>query len=183
LAGPAATARCQSEELVPLADDLAGEFEIVQGAGAPGVVVEDRLAEAGALGELDVAADGGAVDAGVAPGRGFLAGLDGGLTGGLEKGVQIGDDFAGVRRVGVVHAEDDAGDGEARIGGAADEGDGFEELAHALEGEEVGLHGDEDFAGGAEAVEGEEAERGGAVKEDDVETGSFGEAAGDHGLE
>lgn len=150
---------------VPFGDDGFAEFFVVECAGGPHGVLEDGLAEARAFGEFDVASDGWVVDAGAGPG-GF------GVALGFEEGFEVGDDFLGVRGLGVVHAEDDAGDAECGIDLVADEADGFEEFAHALQCEEVGLHGDDDFLCGGEGVECEEAEGRGAVEEDELVVGA-----------
>ncbi len=81
-----------------------------------------------------------------------------------------------LREVGavVVHGEENAFENEARIEGLADTVKGAHELGDALEGEVLGLHGDQEAVGGDERVQGEEIERGGAVEEDEGVVGADG---------
>lgn len=145
---------------VPLGDDRVGELLVVLRARAGGGVLEDGLAEGRALGEFDVAADRRLVDACAPPRLVCFGGL-------LEESRDVGDDLAGVLGCFFVGAEDDARDAESFVDSRGDHGDGLEEFAEALEGEEVCLHGDDDFAGGGECVEGEQAEGGRAIDEDE----------------
>ncbi len=165
---------------VPLGDDGVAKLLVVECAGGPEGVLEDRLPEAGALGQFDVAPDRRVIHASARPSCA-------GVTLGFEEVFEVGDDFLGVRGLGVVHAEDNTGDAEAGVDLFADEAHGFEQFAHTLEGEEVGLHGDDDFLGGGQCVEGEQAEGRGAVEEDELVVGAgaldgFGEALVASGL-
>jgi len=74
---------------IPLGGDRLAELLVVEGARRPHGVLEDRLPEAGAFGELDVAPDGWAIDPGAGP-CGAVVAL------GLEELLKVGDDFFGV---------------------------------------------------------------------------------------
>ena len=130
--------------------DFLGQCTIVGGAVARGFVGEDGEAEAGALGEFDVAANLGVEDAAVGPGEIFA-------FGGVDEAGEFVHDFAAELGLGIVHGEDDPADVKAGIHALVHELDGFEKLGDALEGEEVGLHGDDDFIGRGEGVDREEA--------------------------
>ena len=138
-----------------------GEDAVVGGAGGGGGVLEDGVAEGGGFGEFDVSADFGAEDDGVGDGVGGALGLG-------EEVFDFFGNFAGEFGGGFVLAEEDAGDVELGVEGLADHGDGVEEFFHALQGEELGLEGDDDFGGVGQGVEGEQTEGGGAVDEDEV---------------
>src|SRR5439155_1709209 len=68
----------------------------------------------------------------------------------------------------------DPGDGEVRVDLGADQLHGFEEFADPLQGQEVGLHRDDDLACCGEAVDREHAQRGRAVDEDEIEAPTQG---------
>ena len=150
-------------------EDFAGEGAVVDGAGRVGGVAEDGLAEAGGLGEADVAADARFEESDAAPGAATFAGF-------AEELLDVLADFGGQSRARFVHAEHDAGELQPIVEAVGDEADGFEQLAQAVEGEEVWLERKEDVVDGTEGVDREDAERRRAVDEDVVEVGGgFGE--------
>ena len=85
-----------------------------------------------------------------------------------EVAADLGRDLGGEVGAGVVHRQDDPLDREIRVQVVADEIDGRDELAQALEGVVLALDRDEDGVGGGERVHGQEPERGRAVEEDVV---------------
>ena len=65
----------------------------------------------------------------------------------------------------VVHGEQDAFDGDGGIEGRANPLEIGDELGDALEGEVLGLHGNDQGVGGDQSVEGQQVERGRAVQD------------------
>ena len=138
-----------------------GEAPVVFGSVAHGVVFVDCLAKAGGLSQFDVASDGGFEDAGL--GEQEVLGPDT-----IDIFVDVGQDFAGQGGAAVEHAEEEAAYAEPLIEALSDHFACFEELAHALEGEEMGLKRDQDVIGGNQGVERKQTERGWAIDEDVV---------------
>ena len=68
-----------------------------------------------------------------------------------------------------MHAQHHARDGEAGVDTLADHADGLEQLGHALQGQEVRLHGHDDLVGHGQGVDREQAEAGRAVQQHVVE--------------
>ena len=77
-------------------------------------------------------------------------------------------DLVGQLRAGVVHHQDDGADLERRVEVLLHEVDVAQQLAQALEGVVLALDRDEHLGGRRQAVDGEQAERGRAVDEDEV---------------
>jgi len=141
--------------------DVFRESRVVERAGTPRCVVEDRIAEARGFGELDVPPDRRTQHAAVPPRHVLVSSC-------IEEGIEIGDDFACERRVRLMHAEHDAGDAQVGVHRSADEAHGFEQLADALEREKMRLHRHEHFASQRERVQREQAEARRAVDQNDV---------------
>ena len=80
----------------------------------------------------------------------------------------LAQDLAAVQGAGVVHRGEDAVDLQARVEPVADLVDRLDEQGDAAQGEELALQRDDHAVRGGQRVDGEQAERGLAVDEDDV---------------
>jgi hypothetical protein len=155
-------------------EDFLGERVVVVGAGALGGVAEDRLLEAGSLGQADVAADARLEQMHVLPG--LLP-----ATGIAEESLHVRAHFRGEARPRLEQAEHHPGEAEAIVESATHEVDGLQQLAEAVQGEVVRLERQEHVVDRGERVDGEDAKGRRAVDEDRVErltiwrAGGFGE--------
>lgn len=131
-------------------DELAGDGHVGLGSDGCDVVEDDRLPEARGFGEPDVPGDDGLED--------FRP----------EIFARIGGDLPGEIEACVVHRQEDAVDGEVGVDAPLDHVDRAQELGESFEGVVLALEGDEDGVGGGEHVDRDEAERRGAVDEDEV---------------
>ena len=86
----------------------------------------------------------------------------------MQEGLQIAFDFLREPGVRLAHAEDDAGDTQAGIDAFADEGGRFQQFAQTVQGEKVRLQWDENFTGGAQRVQRQNAKRQGAIHQNEV---------------
>ncbi len=77
-------------------------------------------------------------------------------------------DLLGKPGAAVIHSQENAQDIQARIETAPDKGEGAQELAQAGKGIELALNWNHDIVGGGQAVDRQQAERGGAVNEDKI---------------
>ena len=138
-------------------EKLGGECFVGGGAEAGGLVFEDGLAVAGGFGEADAARDDGFEDD-------FA-----------EVGLDFGDDLRG-EVIAHEHGHEHAADGEVGIRAAvADLLDDLGDFAEAFEGEIFALERNEEFVGGGEGVRHQDAERGRAIEEDEIERGVVAE--------
>lgn len=131
--------------------DLLCQLNIALGAFGARVVGENRLAEAGRLGEF------------------YAAWNDGFENLVLKEFAKVGGDLA--REIGavVVHRQQDACDLDGVVKGFANPVDGIHELGNTFKGEELALNRYDRRIGCDEGVEGEEIEGGRAVDDDEVE--------------
>ena len=121
-----------------------------------GIVEDGGHAVAGCLAELDVALDDGLEDE--------LA----------EVAAHLFVDLVGEAQAAVVHGEQESLYLELRVHARLHDLDCVEQLADALEGEVLALHGDDDAVGCGQGVDRDEAEAGAAVDEDVVVVGHDG---------
>src|ERR1017187_9323107 len=132
-------------------EDLLRQLQVGLGAARVGIVQQRRLAVAGRLGESNVARDGG-------------------LTHQVaEEAAQLGGHR--LRQVGalVEHGQHHALDRQAGVELDPDAVNGVEQFGNALEGEVLGLHGNEYGVGGHQRVQGEQVERRRTVDHDELE--------------
>ena len=115
-------------------------------------------AETRRLCQLDVATDPCLEDDQIRPGHLLPARR-------FKESLKVFSHFVGEFRAAFVHTHDDSADPESMIDSAGHQVHGFQELAQSLQGEKVRLEGDEDLVGGTEGIEGQNAQRGGAVDE------------------
>ena len=110
------------------------------------------------LGDADVAGDGGVEHLG------------------FEIAADVGADLFGEVVALIGHGEDDAFQLQLRVEALFDHVDGAHELGNAFQGEELGLEGDEDGICRDQAVQGEQAEAGRAVDEDEIGVAALGQS-------
>ena len=138
-------------------EKLGGERFICGGAEAAGLVFEDGLAVAGGFGEADAAGDDG---------------LENHVA---EMRLDFGDDLGG-EVVAHEHGHEHATDGEVGVcATVADLLDDVGDFAQPFEGEIFALERDEEFVRGGKGVGHQDAERGRAIEEDEVERGVVAE--------
>src|SRR5262249_38836255 len=125
-------------------------------------VVEDRAAEARRLSELDVPANARLEQPRLGPRHVAAAML-------LKIRAQILGDFLCELGARLVHAQQDASDFQLRIDAPGYESRCLQQLAEAVQCEEVRLQGNKDLVGGGEGVQGQHTERRGAVHQQEVE--------------
>src|SRR6266550_5578294 len=135
-----------------MAHELAGEVDEILVAARTGIVFGDGLAKTGGFFQLGVEID-RAVHEIVAE---FVS--------------ELGEDFAAEFGAGVILSWEDA-DLDFVVALVAEDFEGLHHLGQAVEAEESGFDGDDDFIAGAEGVEGDQADAGRAI--DDAPTVSF----------
>ena len=113
-------------------------------------MIVGRLAEAGRLGELDVARDLGSED--------LVAVVL----------IKLGDDLHGEQESAVEHRDENTRDRKLGVVHSLDAVDGYHELRETLERVELALHRNYDTVARGKRVDGEHSERGRAVDEDVV---------------
>lgn len=78
----------------------------------------------------------------------------------LEVALHLVVDLAGQAQAAVIHREQETLDLELRVEFALDDLDGVEQLADALQGEILTLHGDDDAVGCRQRIDRDQTERG-----------------------
>ena len=131
--------------------DLGGERGVILGAAAGGGVLEDRLAEARALGQADVAADPGAGRPGRRP-RGPSA-----LRRPSKKRSRSSITSPPSRVPASYRQRTTPADLQVAVDPLRDQVDRLQQLRQPVQRQEVRLERDEDLAGGAEGVERQDA--------------------------
>ena len=93
-----------------------------------------------------------------------------------EVGAEILTDLLAEAGAGVVHGEDNSEDGEAGVEfSLLNPFDQIENLAHSFQGKVLALDGDENLVGGDKGAGHEETNAGGAIEDDEIESGLVAE--------
>ena len=93
-----------------------------------------------------------------------------------EVGAEILTDLLAEAGAGVVHGEDNSEDGEAGVEfSLLNPFDQIENLAHSFQGKVLALDGDENLVGGDKGAGHEETHAGGAIEDDEIESGLVAE--------
>ena len=93
-----------------------------------------------------------------------------------EVGAQILTDLLAEAGAGVVHGEDNSEHGEAGVEfSLLNPFDQIENLAHSFQGKVLALDGDENLVGGDKGAGHEETNAGGAIEDDEIESGIVAE--------
>ncbi len=116
---------------------------------------------AGALGQLDVPADARVEDSRARPRSRSAAGF-------FQIPFHVADHFLAKPGGRLVHADDDAGHAEGRVDPSGDQAGRFEQLAQAVQRQEVRLQRDEHLAGRRECVQGQHPQRRAAIHEYEI---------------